>query len=314
MNEVNRNDYERPGRACSLRGALCCGAIGIMSRLFNKMIKAQVGKYADRGKWRVPKGFTLEKIDLGAAHAEMLVPDGAAEGRVILLLHGGAYVFGLNNLYRRSARILSRLCGNVRVLFPDYRLAPQNPFPAALEDALSAYRWILDNGYSPENVIFIGDSAGGGLALAASMALRDRGEALPGALVLLSPWTDLAAEGKSHIEKLDVDPLFGRRAKGGIVSVVAYTTLDNLKNPYVSPAYGNFEGLPPMLIHAGEREVLLSDSETVAEKAKAAGVPVDFHVFGGMFHVFQMLYGVIPEAKRSVDMICSFMKSHFGLG
>ena len=312
-----RNDSQEgyTGRSASVRGILIRCMTSFLFRIFGKSLTKLGRKYSDRNRtgWKAPRGFTLDKTDINGVYAEMLIPDHTVPDRVILQLHGGAYVFGMNNLYRRNACRYSKMAGNVRVLTIDYRLAPENPFPAALDDSLAAYRWLLDKGYSPEKIIFVGDSAGGGLSLAAAMALRDRGEPVPGALVLLSPWTDLASEGKSHTEKYDVDPMFGRKSGGGSLSVLDYTTRDNLKNPYVSPAYGDFPGMPPMMIHVGDHEVLLSDSETVAEKARAAGIPVEFKIWKGMFHVFQMYYGLIPEANRSVSMICHYMKEKFGI-
>ena len=299
--------------ACSLRGTFFRWLTGLFFRLFRKSLMRKGRKYSEisRSGWKAPKGFTLEKFNINGVYAEMLVPDNAADGKVILQLHGGAYITGFNNLYRRNACLYSKMAGNVRVMSVDYRLAPENPYPAALEDTLASYRLLLEQGYSPDKIIFVGDSAGGGLSLAAAMALRDGGKPVPVALVLMSPWADLAAEGKSHKEKYEIDPMFGRKTRGGGISALAYTTRENLKGPYVSPAYGSFDGMPPMLIHVGEYEVLLSDSETVADKARAAGIPVEFKMWRGMFHVFQMYYGFIPEAYRSIKMICRFIKEAF---
>ena len=299
----------------SFRGVLFRHITALIFRFFGKFLMELGKKNARLTRLirRAPRGFSLDSFEINGFYCEMLIPDRAVEGKVILLLHGGAYIMGYISPYRYNACRCAKKSGNVRVLSIDYRLAPEHPFPAALEDGISAFKWLLEKGYPPDQIIIMGDSAGGGLALAVSMALRDRGEAIPGALVLMSPWTDLPGEGSSHKEKYDVDPMFGKKAGGGSIASLLYTNDKNLKNPYVSPAYGNFKGLPPMLIHVGEYEVLLSDSISVADNATKEGIPVEFKIWKGMFHVFQMYYLLIPEAKQSVDRICRYMKEQFGL-
>jgi epsilon-lactone hydrolase len=226
---------------------------------------------------------------------------------VILYFHGGGYVAGSVETHREFLAHIARATKR-RILAVDYRLAPENPFPAALEDAVTVYRWLLaDHRMSPENIAIGGDSAGGGLTLATLLKLKEDGDALPGAAVCLSPWTDLAMTGASITEKDSVDPFIN--ASGMAAIAPAYIGADNAKNPLISPLYGDLSGLPPLLIHVGDRECLLDDSVRFAEKAQAAGSPVTLKVWEELFHVFHLFAGVAPEGREGIQEVAAFLET-----
>lgn len=264
---------------------------------------------------RSPQGYQLEKVNLpDHASAEYLIPlKGTRQDIAILQLHGGAYTIGYLPIFRRRAARLSRLGGLVPVLSLDYRIAPENPYPAALDDAVHAIEWLgQEKGITPESVIVVGESAGAGLGLALAMRLRDEGAGHLKALVLMSPWTDLTCQGASYRERYQLDPVFGRKMPppddaDRLSRSEAYANGHDPRDPYISPAFGDFSAMPPMLIHVGEYEMLLDDAAVVAEKARAAGVPVEFKVWPGMFHAFQLADALIPEARLSMQEIGAFI-------
>ena len=184
------------------------------------------------------------------------------------------------------------------VLSVDYRVAPEHPYPAALEDALAAYQWIMERGYPLEKLIVAGDSAGGGLALALCLYLRDHDMPLPAGIITMSAWTDLTKSGESYQENFDIDPIFGG-TMDSLVYQEGYYNDSNPEIPYISPVNGDYHGFPPMLMQVGEYEMLLSDTKTVARHAMDAGVTVKEHIYPGMFHVFQMGLLLYPEAKEA---------------
>jgi acetyl esterase/lipase len=227
-----------------------------------------------------------------------------------LYLHGGWYVFGSAATYRELIGRLSLATG-MWVLAPDYRLAPEHPFPAAVDDAVAAYRWLLGIGIEPGRIVIAGDSAGGGLAMATLVALSDAGDQLPAAAVLLSPAIDLTCSGDSYTSRATSDPLFTREQ---VVTLVAhYLAGADPTSPLASPIYADLAGLPPLLVHVGSDEVLLDDSTRLAERARAAGVEVDLKVWDGMWHGFQRFAGrEVVEAQDSIDLIGAFAKKHVG--
>ena len=225
---------------------------------------------------------------------------------VILQLHGGGYIGKMKNAYRDFAVLYAKMPGERAVLSVDYRVAPEDPYPAALEDAYAAYQWLLEMGCKGSQIIVAGDSAGGGLALALSLYLKDKGEPLPKKLVLMSPWTDLAATGDSYETNFEKDPLFGNTTDSMIYSNAYYGENDP-KMPYISPLYGDYEGLPPMLFQVGGAEMLLSDSARVAKKAKAAGCEVKLTIYDGMFHVFQLGMKKMKESREAWKEIEGFV-------
>ena len=225
---------------------------------------------------------------------------------VVLQLHGGGYIGKMKNAYRDFAVLYAKMPGERAVLSVDYRVAPEDPYPAALEDAYAAYQWLLEMGCEGNQIIVAGDSAGGGLALALCLYLKDKGESLPKKLVLMSPWTDLAATGDSYETNFEKDPLFGNTTDSMIYSNAYYGENDP-KMPYISPLYGDYEGLPPMLFQVGGAEMLLSDSARAAKKAKAAGCEVKLTIYDGMFHVFQLGMKKMKESREAWKEIEGFV-------
>lgn len=271
-----------------------------------------------RTKWNPPRGWLFEKTILpGGAHAQYLVPpDCSRSDAAILQLHGGAYTFGFLPIFQRRSNLLAKLGGSVPVLSLDYRIAPQHPYPAALDDTIEAVEWLRkEKGIPPESVLAIGESAGAGLALAASMRMRDQSIGSFRALVLMSPWVDLTSQGDSYAGRYFMDPLFGRKMpppsdEGRTKFGQIYAGSHDLKDPYISPVFGSFERLPPMLIHVGEYEMLYDDALTVYKKSSAAGVKAELKVWPGMFHAFQLADRYIPEARTAWREIGVFMRIH----
>ena len=224
---------------------------------------------------------------------------------IIIQLHGGGYVGGLKNSYRNLAGLYSEMGSGAAVLSVDYRLAPEHTFPAALEDAYGAYQWALDKGYSEENIILAGDSAGGGLALGLCHFLKDNNKKLPAAVIAMSPWTDLTGSGASYKDNVAIDPVFGSRPE--VVVGSTYIGDDNAENPYISPMFGDFTDFPKLLIQVGTDEMLLSDSRSVRDKACEAGVSVEYTEYQGMFHVFQMAGKLMPESKQAWEQVGEFI-------
>jgi monoterpene epsilon-lactone hydrolase len=250
--------------------------------------------------------FETAPVDVEGIQAEWLIPEKVAGERTILYLHGGYYLIGSIASHRNLAANIAS-AAQARTLLIDYCLAPEHPFPAALEDVLKAYGWILRQGIQPEQVSLAGDSAGGGLVLTTLLALRERGMPLPACGVCQSPATDLAMSSeswKSNLKKeFVVDPNIARQIRP------LYLKDGDPTNPLASPIYAELHGLPPLLIQVGSDEVLLSDSTTCAERARAAGVDVTLEVWPGMFHVWQFTAPIIPEAKRAIERIGEFIRS-----
>ena len=272
--------------------------------------------------WKCPEHLQLIGIDMEQFYMELLRAGKEVEQRecaveqseydpndkgIILQLHGGGYYGDMNNSYRDMAVQYYEVSGGMDVLTIDYRVAPECPYPAALEDAIASYQWILEQGYESSQIVIAGDSAGGGLALALCLYLRDNNMLLPKAIITMSAWTDLTCTGESYEEKFNIDPVFGG-TKDSVVFQNEYYKNDNQKNPYISPIFGEFDGFPEMLMQVGECEMLLSDTITVAEKAKAAGVKVSMHIYPGMFHIFQKGMNMYPESTAAWDEIKEFLR------
>jgi monoterpene epsilon-lactone hydrolase len=293
----------------SFRNALLRRLLGLMfgkelpipeSRARSIMMAKLVGK--------VPLHVRVEALQIGDIYTEWIAQPDADEQHVILFFHGGGYVSGSVAIHKLLCVSLARATG-MRMLLPEYRLAPENPFPAALEDALSAYRWLLAQGFKPAEIIIAGDSAGGGLALATTLALRDAGEVLPVAVVCLSPWADLTLTGESYRTKAKADPILSTKKLHHWAS--SYTDENNLSNPLVSPVYADFHDFPPLLIQVGSEEIMLDDALRVAEKAKAAGVGVTLKVWLGMWHVWHATGTWLPESREALAEIGQFVRGHF---
>lgn len=240
----------------------------------------------------------------GPVPGEWVASERAEPGRTLLYLHGGAYVSGSPATHRGIAVAFSRR-SRAAVLLPQYRLAPEHPYPAALDDVLATYRWLLDaTGQDPARLAVAGDSAGGGLALALVQALRDAGDPLPAGVALLSPWADLTGSGDSIHANSDVDPWLDGPWIAPFGSLYGG---DRASEPGASPVFGDFSGLPPMLVHVGSEEVLLDDARRVVAHARAAGVDASLGVHDGLWHVFQV-FSHVPEARQSLRELAGFVR------
>ena len=226
---------------------------------------------------------------------------------MVLQLHGGGYIAKIRNVYYNFAVYYCDAGNGISVLSPDYRVAPEDPYPAALEDALASYQWLLNKGWKGEQIILAGDSAGGGLAMALTMYLRDHDMPLPCGIVAMSPWADVTASGDSYRLNYELDPLFGN-TKESMIYVNDYAGEHDKRDPYISPVFGSFEDFPPMLIQVGSTEMLLSDSITAAGVADSIGVEVRLSIYDDMFHVFQMSGMFLPESKRAWEEVGQFIQ------
>jgi len=255
---------------------------------------------------RVPADVEVRRAMAGPVRAEWIEPQGAQFHRVILYFHGGGYMMGSLDTHRNLVARLAK-AASARALILNYRLAPEHPFPAALEDALAAYKSLLIEGFEPGGIVFAGDQAGAGLALAAALTLRDNRAPMPGAIVALSPWTDLALSGRSILRNAAKDATLS-------IEMLAYFAQNYLQgktlptNPLASPLYARLSGLPSMLIHAGASEILRDDATRLAERAHKAGVDCSIEVYDGQPHAFQ-LFDMLPEADASVSRVGAFIKS-----
>jgi monoterpene epsilon-lactone hydrolase len=267
---------------------------------------ARQGLEALSGLTPVSPDIKVEKTTIEGVPAEWVTAPNAVDDRVFLYLHGGAYIMGSCTTHRYLASKLSRSTA-ARVLVPEYRLAPEHPYPAAIEDAVQVYRWLLSSGYSADKIIIGGDSAGGGLTLAALLTLRDDGERLPALAVLLSPWTDMEGSGESVVTRAEADPWLS--AESMRQTPALYIRDLDPRHPLVSPIHADLAELPPMLVHVGNDEILLDDSVRLVERARTAGVDVSFKVWDDMWHVFQTF--AIPEGQLSIDEIGEFVVKHF---
>ncbi len=269
-------------------------------RLLGRKIKTgELRKRMVEPEWRVPDCFNMTEIDMGNFTMKLLSrKENPSQKHVILQLHGGGYMGAVRNAYYVFAGLYNEVSKGCSVLTPDYRVAPEHPYPAALEDALAAYQWLLDCNYWGEQIILAGDSAGGGLAMALCMYLRNHQMPMPGAIIAMSPWTDLTASGESYETNYANDPLFGN-TRESMIYLNDYPGEHDRMDPYISPLFGDFREFPPMLIQVGSIEMLLSDSVSVAAKARQQGVRVRLSIYEGMFHVFQMGYLRLPESKKA---------------
>ena len=263
-----------------------------------------IDKTVSRAK--MPDGVHTQPVTANDIPCHWIIPDNSPEDKVLLYLHGGGFVFGVTTIHLEMLAYLAKQMG-MRALMVDYRLAPQHPFPAALDDCVSAYQWLLKQGYPAENLVIAGDSAGGNLTLTTVMKLRDNGDPLPSAAACLSPVVDLS--NKEEKFSKEYDPLLHPRATKFFNK--AYLAGGDPTNPLVSPACGDWQGLPPLLIHAGEDEVLRHDAIQAEKLAKDAGVDVTLEIYPRMWHVWQ-LNMELPQAKQSLDDIAAFLSSHIG--
>ena len=262
--------------------------------------------------WKPPKGYANTEVPLSRSRGFLLKNTNSKAKRAVYHIHGGAYISAFSESYNDTAVRYSRCFGNADVFSLDYRTAPEDVYPCALEDALEGYACLQEMGYAQKDIIVCGDSAGGGLSLALCMKLRDQGDVLPRALVLSSPWADLAAEGESYRTKITSDVFFGSydAAIAPRYPVpIDYAGECDPHEPYISPVYGSFAALPPMLIQTGENELLLSDSETIAAKAEEAGTDAQLLVYPLMCHTFYIVVPWIAESRKAWQRIRTYMEA-----
>ncbi|TFG85042.1 MAG: alpha/beta hydrolase [Chromatiales bacterium] len=288
-----RNLRLPPGRAMNYADP------AVMTRL-----RGGLGKMFLLTARRIRTDYTLDPVDLnGVPGLWVRTPDPVRKGKVLLYLHGGGYILGSPATDLALPLRIGPAAG-IAVLSAGYRLAPEHPYPAAVDDALTAYRWLLKQGYRGRDIGVFGDSAGGGLTLALALAVRDARLPSPAALVALSPVTDMTGAGDTRQTLKDSDPILRGDAT---VRRSAYVGEHDPRDPLISPIYADLRGLPPLLIQVGTREVLLSDSVRFARRAREAGVEVTLDVWEGMWHVFQGNPDV-PEAKQASDEIADFLR------
>lgn len=256
-----------------------------------------------------PSDVTDEKIDVNGVPAQRILASGAGSSRWILHFHPGGFAQAGTNDNRAFVGRLSKATG-ASVLYPEYRLIPDHPFPAALNDCVTAYRWLRSQGVAASSIAITGESAGANLVLATVLALRESGEALPGALVAVSPPTDLAMTGDTIKTKALVDPIMAAGLAQDAFALYTNHGATDLRNPLVSPLYANVQGLPPTLLIAGTEEALLSDSTRMAARLKAAGVEVKLEVWPGMWHDFVGSPDSIPEVRLATKHIATFIRQH----
>jgi epsilon-lactone hydrolase len=255
----------------------------------------------------VDDDISTERIGAGGVPAEWIAAPGANPAVVMLYLHGGGYVLGSMRTHRVMLAYLARACQG-KVLGLDYRLAPENPFPAPVDDTLAAYRWLLAQGYDHRQIVLAGDSAGGGLVVAAMVVMRYVGEPLPAAGVCLSPWVDMEATGQSFVTNAASDPSV---AKDRIVRMAGiYLAGKSPQAPLASPIHADLRGLPPLFVQVGSIETLLDDAKALTARAQAAGVSVECEVWEDMPHVWHHFAPILPESQQAIARIGEFVRKH----
>ena len=287
----------------------------VVRRLKERIAKPSKGPQDDRRyyeemvPWPMDDDIQVKRVGAGGVPAAWISAPGADEGRVVLYLHGGGYVVGSVQTHGTMMSRIARACGG-RVLGLEYRCAPESTFPAAVEDSVSAYRWLISNGTDPSRIVIAGDSAGGGQTVATCMWLRYLGEPMPAAQVSISGWTDLAQTGESLMTNAELDPSVSKKRLDGLTKV--YMGDKDPKAPLASPIYGDFAGLPPLLAQVGSIEVLLDDSTRLVDRAKAAGVDATLEVTDDMPHVWHLFAPILPEAQRGIESVGKFIRKHTG--
>ena len=263
--------------------------------------------------WEAPEGYKVEKFQVEGISVEHLIPN-KKTNRVIYQIHGGGYVVGFIDAFRECAVSYSQAGGDAEVFSIDYRIAPKYHYPAALEDAVKVYKWILENGYNNNNIVIVGDSAGGNLTLATTLYLKDNNIPLPAGVIGVSVWGDMGYPEGSRQCNLQKDLLLGSnglRMQAEVKNPKYLKANEDKKNPYISPVYGDYKGFPDLLLQVGSYEVLLDDCLKVANEAKKAGVNVSQTTYEGMSHDFQLLLPQLDETKKAWVEISEFMNKCF---
>jgi monoterpene epsilon-lactone hydrolase len=257
----------------------------------------------------LPPDVLMQPVDAGGVPGAWLDISGHRSDDLLFFLHGGGYVSGSIKTHQEMVSRICRAAGCRGFLF-DYRLAPEHPFPAAVDDAVAVFRWLLGRGVAPSRIVIGGDSAGGGLTLATLVALRDAGSQMPAAAICMSPWTDLEGLGDSVTTRAEKDPLV--RSDGLHINANMYLGAEDARNPLASPVHADLRGLPPLFIQVGDAEILLDDSTRVAEKARAAGVDVTLEVWDEMIHVWQLFAAILPEGQQAIERAGQFVRDRLG--
>ncbi|MCP1603569.1 alpha/beta hydrolase [Pseudomonas citronellolis] len=294
-------------------------AVGLLSLLLRLTVKSKLGPHIDIAKLRQKFGqlnrqaspallasVKRENVDCNGTSAQWLSPEGYRPDRVLLYIHGGAFVAYTPDVY--AAMVASWCRGlKTRALMVDYGLAPEHPYPTALDQCLAAYQWLLDQGFKARDIVIAGDSAGGNLVMATLQHLKAGKQPLPSCAVLLSPFLDLTLSGKSGLVNAPHDPIFTLPFAVAIRDF--YAPAHTYSQPSVSPLFGDFAGLPPMLFQVGSTEMLLDDSVRAAAKADAAGVPVQLEIWKRLPHVFQLI-PALPQTRIAAQRIQNFINEH----
>lgn len=270
-------------------------------------LREAVRKGAARAK--LPPGVRITPLEAGPVTGEWHLPAGAPTDRMILYCHGSGFVMGSARDHRSIVANLAAGCG-LRTLAFDYSLAPEHPFPAAVEEAEALYVWLLEQGWTPENLVVAGDSAGACIALGALLKLKDRGFAMPRAMAAVSPCTDLTRSGASHVRNRLLDPVTPPGANETYMNW--YLGGKDPRQPYASPLFGDLAGLPPLLIFAGSLETLLDDAVALTERVKEAGGMATLRVGEGLFHCYPLLAPLFPEASAAHRELCGFIRAQLG--
>ena len=294
-----------PSNVSNILHAAIRGFRPLLNNLSLEMERAGQDLLARNELRKLPENMVVAPVCIGAMQAEWFHTLGATQDEAVIYFHGGAYMAGSIVSNRPLAVDFAQATGR-NVLSFEYRLAPEHPYPAALQDAMSAYRYVLDSGVEPNRIAFVGDSAGGGLELCTALLAKHQGMPLPAAIVALSPWTDLTLRGESYTAKQEDDPLLQRSKLNRAVMYYAYGK--NLKNPYISPLYGDFTGFPPTLIHVGTEEMLLSDARGLAAAMARDGAQATLEEWEGMWHVWHVFD--VPESRQAMERIADLILSH----
>jgi epsilon-lactone hydrolase len=292
----------------------------LLQRAVDMFVAATPAVGAPIGDWRagferlcgtfdIPSDATFEEVDAAGVHALKVCAAGSGSNHLIIHFHSGGYVMGSSRAYRNFAARLSRVT-RATVLVPDYRLAPENPYPAAVHDAVSTYQWCLKS-WDPARLIVGGDSAGGGLAMATLLALRDLAAPLPAAGIAISPLLDLAGEGDSMRSNAGVDPLIDRNMVVDMGKVYI-GDIDPHEHPLASPLWGEHHGLPPLLLLASASEVMRDDAVRFAESVLKSGGEATLSLAAGMVHIWT-LFPFLNQATQSMDLIGNFVRKRWGL-
>ncbi len=283
----------------------------LKKRMFGNTHHLKLRKFVDAAASRAPnppENIDIKEETVNGMSCLWIKALGSEPEKIILYLHGGGYIFC--SIHTTHKDMLWRLsaASKCRVFAIDYRLAPENPYPAAVDDAVSAYQWLLDQGYKPENIAVAGDSAGGGLTYGSVLKIKDMGLPVPACTVTMSPWTDLAVTGESIITNLKRDVLIP--GDGLTEGADYYLNGADPRTPYASPLYGDHSGMPPTLIQVSSDEVLLDDSRRLAALYKSLDIPVEIEVWEGLPHVWQSLALMIPEGKAAIKKIGEYLRKH----